>query len=323
MRRNKREKFKVPTPFNILGDVPKDVFLAEYWQKKPLLVRGAIRNFEPPIDADELAGLALEDEVESRIVLEKDWQLHCGPFTENTFATLPEEKWTLLVQAVDLWVPEVAELLNHFDFLPAWRIDDIMVSYAADGGSVGPHFDYYDVFLLQGHGTRRWQIGGHCDADSPLVGNTELKILRDFKAQEEWILEPGDMLYLPPRIAHHGVAIGECTTFSVGFRAPAASEMLDDFATELLSGIAPPNHLQDPPLTLAMANENITPAHISQVRNLLLATLNNDKLLGEWFAQYMTRPKYPEFVEMTEEYRTAVLTSANGADLRFTNGVKD
>jgi 50S ribosomal protein L16 3-hydroxylase len=319
MRFNRLKISKMTTTPSILGAISREQFLAEYWQKKPLLVRNAIANFEPPIDANELAGMALEEEVESRIVIEQDWQLQCGPFSEETFAKLPAEKWTLLVQAVDLWVPEVAEILSKFDFLPKWRIDDIMVSYAADGGSVGPHFDYYDVFLLQGAGKRRWQIGGPCDADCPLVANTELKILQDFDAVDEWVLEPGDMLYLPPKIAHHGVAIGECTTFSVGFRAPAVSEMLDDLATELLSGVALPNHLTDPPLTPAMANEQISAAHLASVRKLLKDTLDDEKILGEWFAQYMTMPKYPDLVGMTEETRHAVLEHGSS----FTNGHKD
>ncbi len=304
---------------SILGDISREQFLADYWQKKPLLLRNAIGDFIPPISADELAGLALEEEVESRIVLEHNWELRCGPFSEQAFAELPASKWTLLVQAVDLWVPEVAELLGKFDFLPKWRIDDIMVSYAADGGSVGPHFDYYDVFLLQGQGRRRWQIGQRCDTDSPLVANTQLKILQSFEAEYEWILEPGDMLYLPPKIAHHGVAIGECTTFSVGFRAPAVSEMLDDLAIELLSGIASPNYFIDPPLTPAMANNQISVAHIASVRELLQKTLDDEQLLGEWFARYMTRPKYPELVEATGELRTAVLVDG----CSFSNGEKD
>ena len=304
---------------SILGNVSPEQFLAEYWQQKPLLIRNAIADFTPPIDADELAGLALEQEVESRIVLQQDWQLHCGPFTEETFSNLPAEKWTLLVQAVNLWVPECAELLNRFDFLPRWRIDDIMVSYAADGGSVGPHFDYYDVFLLQGAGQRRWQVGACCDSDSPLLDNTPLKILQQFEPVEEWLLEPGDMLYLPPRVAHHGVAVGQCTTFSVGFRAPTAAEMLDDLATELLSGVMPASHLTDPPLTLAMVNDQISSAHIAQVRELLLSTLDNEQLLADWFARYMTSPKYPELVEETGELRTAQTEDGS----TYSNGEKD
>ena len=231
----------------ILGEITADEFLSEYWQKKPLLIRNAIPNFIPPIEGDDLAGLSLEEEVESRLVIGDDWQLEHGPFEESRFETLPNRNWTLLVQGVDLWVPEVADLLKSFDFLPAWRLDDIMVSYAEDGGSVGPHFDYYDVFLLQGSGQRRWQVGQLCTADDLHTDNTRLKVLKEFNAVEDWVLNPGDMLYLPPKIAHHGVAIGECTTFSVGFRAPAATEMLDDLATELLSRDLTPNHLDRSP----------------------------------------------------------------------------
>ena len=290
---------------SILGDLSADQFLAEYWQKKPLLIRNAIPHFEPPIDGDDLAGMSLEPTVESRLVIGEDWQVEHGPFDEGRFETLPEDSWTLLVQAVDLWVPEVAELLNHFDFLPAWRVDDIMVSYAEDGGSVGAHFDHYDVFLLQGSGQRRWQISESANGDMTLASDTSLKVLENFVATDEWVLNPGDMLYLPPKIAHHGVAIGECTTFSVGFRAPAATEMLDDLATELLSRDLVPNHLTDPPLTAAMANAPISAEYVQRVKALLLETLDDDQMLGQWFTQFMTEPKYPPLVELTEEVRSA------------------
>jgi len=291
----------------ILGDLTADQFLAEYWQKKPLLIRNAIPNFEPPIDGDDLAGLSLEAEVESRLVIGDDWALEHGPFEESRFASLPEQNWSLLVQGVDLWVPEVADLLSSFDFLPSWRVDDIMVSYAEDGGNVGPHFDYYDVFLIQGEGQRHWQIGQLCSEADLHTDSTALKILKNLEMSDEWTLNPGDMLYLPPKIAHHGVAIGQCTTFSVGFRAPAATEMLDDLATELLSRDITPNHLQDPPLNAAMANEPISGAYIQQVKELLQQTLDDEQMLGEWFAQFMTEPKYPSLVGMTEELRSASL----------------
>jgi 50S ribosomal protein L16 3-hydroxylase len=292
---------------SILGDLTADQFLAEYWQKKPLLIRNAIPNFEPPIDGDDLAGLSLEAEVESRLVIGDDWALEHGPFEESRFASLPEQNWSLLVQGVDLWVPEVADLLSSFDFLPSWRVDDIMVSYAEDGGNVGPHFDYYDVFLIQGEGQRHWQIGQLCSEADLHTDSTALKILKNLEVLDEWTLNPGDMLYLPPKIAHHGVAIGQCTTFSVGFRAPAATEMLDDLATELLSRDITPNHLQDPPLNAAMANEPISGAYIQQVKELLQQTLDDEQMLGEWFAQFMTEPKYPSLVGMTEELRSASL----------------
>jgi 50S ribosomal protein L16 3-hydroxylase len=291
--------------FPILGDISAEHFLADYWQKKPLLVRGAISDFEPPIAGDELAGLALESEVESRLIVGSDWHMTEGPLTEAQFAGLPEKQWTLLVQAVDLWIPEVSTLLDRFRFLPPWRIDDIMVSYAADGGGVGPHFDYYDVFLLQGSGRRKWQIGQTCDHNNALVDHPNLKILAEFSVTDEWILEPGDMLYIPPRVAHWGTAIGACTTFSIGFRAPSATEMLDDLATDLLSRGSEPTFLTDPPLTPQMANDNIDPAYIKQIRALLLETLNDETMLTEWFAQYMTQPKYPMLLDETGEKRTA------------------
>ena len=303
----------------ILGDLTADQFLAEYWQKKPLLIRNAIPNFEPPIDGDDLAGLSLEPEVESRLVIGDDWALEHGPFEESRFASLPEHNWSLLVQGVDLWVPEVAGLLKSFDFLPSWRVDDIMVSYAEDGGNVGPHFDYYDVFLIQGEGQRHWQIGQHCSEAELHTDSTALKILKNLEVSDEWTLNPGDMLYLPPKIAHHGVAIGQCTTFSVGFRAPAATEMLDDLATELLSRDITPNHLQDPPLNAAMANEPISGAYIQQVKELLQQTLDDEQMLGEWFAQFMTEPKYPSLVGMTEELRSASLENrpVEGSDTSY------
>jgi len=225
----------------------------------------------------------------------------------------------LLVQGVDLWVPEVADLLSSFDFLPSWRVDDIMVSYAEDGGNVGPHFDYYDVFLIQGEGQRHWQIGQLCSEADLHTDSTALKILKNLEVLDEWTLNPGDMLYLPPKIAHHGVAIGQCTTFSVGFRAPAATEMLDDLATELLSRDITPNHLQDPPLNAAMANEPISGAYIQQVKELLQQTLDDEQMLGEWFAQFMTEPKYPSLVGMTEELRSASLENrpVEGSDTSY------
>jgi 50S ribosomal protein L16 3-hydroxylase len=311
----------------LLGDLTADQFLAEYWQKKPLLIRNAISNFRPPVDGDDLAGMSLEAEVESRLVIGEDWQLEHGPFDESRFKLLPDRNWTLLVQGVDLWVPEVSDLLARFDFLPPWRKDDVMVSYAEDGGNVGPHFDYYDVFLLQGLGQRRWQIGQLCDESETLSNDTPLKVLNNLQVTDEWVLDPGDMLYLPPMMAHHGVAIGKCTTFSIGFRAPAATEMLDDLATELLSRDITPNHLSDPPLTAAMASQAISSAYIEQVKLLLQETLDDEQMLTEWFAQFMTEPKYPGSIELTEESRTALIKNVSSQGniptfSRFINGQK-
>ena len=203
-------------------------------------------GFTAPITADELAGLALEPYVESRII-ERDggeYRLHHGPFDEAAFnRQLP---WTLLVQAVDHWLPEVAALRQLVSFLPGWRIDDVMVSYAGDGGSVGPHYDNYDVFLLQGEGCRRWRVGQWCGEDEPLVPHGELRILARFEEQADYLLEPGDILYLPPRVAHWGIAEGECTTFSIGFRAPRINDMVSRWADDALAQIEPALFYTDP-----------------------------------------------------------------------------
>ena len=285
-----------------------DNFLRHYWQQKPLLIRQAFPDFESPVSADELGGLALEDEIESRLIIEDQktalWSLQNGPFDENIFQTLPPSHWTLLVQAVDHWLPEVGELLEHFDFLPRWRLDDIMLSYAEDQGSVGPHFDQYDVFLLQGEGQRRWRVGQVCDASTPLVEGSELKILKHFEQQDEWLLEPGDMLYVPPGVAHWGVAEGECITYSVGFRAPTGVEMLNDLATELLArdDQQTAHVYRDPDFsTMSSVVERqksspgfIDKAFIQSAKTLLLKQLDDEQLLGEWFARYMTTRKYPD-----------------------------
>ena len=296
------------TPSNILGSTSPEEFLAEYWQQKPLLIRQGLVDYIPPISADELAGLSLEAEVESRIVenfdLKNPWHLRQGPFNEEDYQHLPEHDWTLLVQAIDLWVPESQTLLAQFDFLPRWRLDDIMVSFAAPGGSVGPHFDQYDVFLVQVEGQRRWQIGGLCDADTAILPNSELQIIEDFNAQQEWLLEPGDILYLPPRVAHWGIAETECMTYSVGYRSPSLSDMIGDLAIEL---VAEGNDrvYADPVLELDMASVQIDPKFIQTAQQQIRSVLDDEALLADWFARFMTRPKYPELTHLTSEIRRA------------------
>ncbi|HDS1737123.1 MULTISPECIES: cupin domain-containing protein [Pseudomonas] len=295
------------TPLQLLGGLTAREFLRDYWQKKPLLVRQAFTDFESPIDPDELAGLALEEEVESRLVLEhgeRPWELRRGPFTEDDFATLPERDWTLLVQAVDQFVPEVAELLENFRFLPSWRIDDVMISYAAPGGSVGPHFDNYDVFLLQGHGTRNWKVGQECNSDSKLLEHADLRILADFEQTDEWRLEPGDMLYLPPRLAHFGVAEDNCLTYSVGFRAPSAAEVLTHF-TDFLSQFLPDEErYSDADAQPVSDPHQIQHDALDRLKALLAEHMGDERLLLTWFGQFMTEPRYPEQVageELSEE----------------------
>jgi 50S ribosomal protein L16 3-hydroxylase len=253
-------------------------------------------------------------------VVGKDWQIEHGPFDEHRYKTLPDRDWTLLVQAVDLWVPEVADILGHFGFLPRWRIDDIMVSYAADGGNVGPHYDNYDVFLLQGEGKREWSVGGLCSEGSSLLPHKNLRILANEQFTEKWTLNCGDMLYIPPKYSHHGVAIGDCTTYSIGFRAPTVTEMLDDLTTELISQGESNDVLKDPLLTPEMAKQPISSEYLEQIRSLINKTLNDDELLLNWFAQYMTQPKYPELVDDTGENREAAISVASETKKTYHNG---
>lgn len=294
-------------PLQLLGGLSAREFLRDYWQKKPLLIRQAIPDFESPISPDELAGLALEEEVESRLVIEhgeRPWELRRGPFAEDAFSQLPERDWTLLVQAVDQFVPEVAELLKQFNFLPNWRIDDVMISFAAPGGGVGPHYDNYDVFLLQAHGQRRWKIGQMCDADSALLPHADLRILADFEQSDEWVLEPGDMLYLPPRLAHFGIAEDDCMTYSVGFRAPSAAEVLTHFTDFLAQFLPDEERYSDAGMQPSDDPHQIQRDALDRLKALLAEHMGDERLLLTWFGQFMTEPRYPELVagsEVSEE----------------------
>jgi len=286
-------------PLQLLGGITAREFLRDYWQKKPLLIRQAIPDFESPIDADELAGLALEEEVESRLVIEhgeRPWELRRGPFAEDTFSTLPEREWTLLVQAVDQFVPEVAELLEQFRFLPSWRIDDVMISFAAPGGSVGPHFDNYDVFLLQAQGKRNWKIGQMCSSESPLLQHADLRILAEFEESAEWVLEPGDMLYLPPRLAHFGIAEDDCMTYSVGFRAPSAAEVLTHFTDFLAQYLTDEERYTDADAQPVSDPHQIQSDALDRLKSLLAEHMSDERMLLTWFGQFMTEPRYPELV---------------------------
>lgn len=272
-------------------DLDPAVFLAEYWQRKPLLIRNIRANFRPPLSSDELAGLALEDSIESRIVEQRGdiWALLHGPFEETDFVR--NAPWTLLVQAVDHYAPEVAELQRWFDFIPRWRMDDVMVSYASDGGSVGPHYDNYDVFLLQGEGQRLWRLGQQCDSTTALMPHDELRILRNFELEKEYLLGPGDILYVPPGVAHWGIAQGECTTFSIGFRAPRVSDMLSRRTDELLSQMTDEEFFQDAGRLPAARAGEIETKDIEQAVAQLRKAL--DHATGyNWFGELVTEPRY-------------------------------
>lgn len=278
----------------LLGGLSAEEFLQQYWQKKPLLIRQAIPDFSTPLSPDELAGLACEQEVESRLILEKDantpWHLEHGPFTETRFSQLPASHWTLLIQKANQLLPQLAELLDEFNFIPNWRIDDVMVSYAPESGSVGPHVDQYDVFLLQGLGTRRWQISSQDSSQTPLVENTELQILREFNPEQEWLLEAGDMLYLPPNVAHYGVAQGDCMTFSIGFRAPRYNELLTAWTDDQTLHLPDRLHYQDPDLQVATHNGEITASALEKIRAIIRQQYIKDQDIDRWFGQYITEP---------------------------------
>jgi len=292
-------------------------FLAHHWQREHCLITSAFENWQPPITADELAGLALEDFVESRIVTREltgaqpqpenvHWHLEHGPFLEPDFQR--DDPWTLLVQAVDHYVPEVAGLKAHFLALPNWRLDDIMVSYAVDGGSVGPHFDHYDVFLLQGEGCRRWKIGQRCNAHNPLIDHPELRILEHFDCQREYLLEPGDMLYLPPGVAHWGIAEGECTTFSIGFRAPRLTDLLSRRVDAQLEQMVADRFLEDPGRPPSLRPGEITKADLAIAEASILSEMATFKDDG-WFGELVTEPRGSQALSETVE-ATAALAEA-------------
>ncbi len=294
-----------------------EAFLRDHWQKKPLLIRNPWMEWINPLEPDDLAGLACADEVESRLITQtrETWEAEHGPIPENRFGQLGKLPWTLLVQAVDHHVPEVAALIDPFRFVPNWRIDDVMVSYASDGGGVGPHFDQYDVFLIQGLGTRRWQIGAHCDANTELLPHDDLRLLANFEATEEWLLEPGDMLYVPPRVAHNGVAVGDdCMTYSIGFRAPSRSELIAHYVDDVLARLSEDDRYTDPDLQ-AQTNPGEIPADaLGRLRTMVLETLGDRSRFERWFGEYNTTPKYrdgmwePEEAINVQELRTRLAT---------------
>jgi len=281
---------------NPLGDLSVEGFLKHYWQKKPLVVRNAFPNFQCPISADELAGLACEEEVNSRIIMEKHgkhpWQPIFGPMDENTFAELPKTHWTLAINDLEKVIPELAWLPDCFRFIPDWRFDDLMSSYAADQGSVGPHFDLYDVFIIQGTGKRRWQISHTEVTEDNQVADTPLRIQKDFNAEQEWILEPGDMIYIPPNVSHHGVSLGESISFSVGYRAVSHADLLNDFIEHISHNLSPKLTYQDADLAPQAHSAEITDHAIIRVRHIFEQYLKADHPeLARWFGRYMSDPK--------------------------------
>lgn len=278
---------------HVFGELTRERFLQDHWQRAPLWMPGALPGFCSPLSSDELAGLACEPDVESRLVqgrVGSSWRLEHGPFRPSRFRRLPARDWTLLVQDVDKFVPSVAALLEPFRFIPEWRIDDIMISVAAPGGSVGPHTDEYDVFLLQAHGRRRWQLAE--TFDPTLEAGADLKILQNFRPERELVAEPGDILYLPPNVAHFGVAEDEAITFSIGFRAPDQRELLAGFASELTSRAAPSRRFSDPGRAPCESPAALDPDDLAALRELLRQGLSrSDAELDAFLGRYLTQGK--------------------------------
>ena len=287
----------------LLQGFDRSEFIQQYWQKKPCLIRQAIPDFQSPISPEELAGLACEDEVHSRLIIEKDrdspWELSYGPFQEEVFLALPETHYSLLVSECEKWIPELADLIDQFRFIPDWRIDDLMVSYAPPGGSVGPHSDEYDVFLLQALGKRKWQYSDSRVDNPALIPGLDLAIMRDFRADQEAILSPGDMLYLPPGIAHHGVAVDACLTFSIGFRAPTTIEVLESFTLELDRQALASKRYTDPDLEVSRHRAEITQQEIDRFRAMVLSAMEQPEQLwvdsvGKLLSDSMVDGKDPD-----------------------------
>jgi len=271
-------------------------FLRDHWQGGPLVIRDPWDTWANPLDPDDLAGLAGDEDVESRLIVRSGdaYALEHGPVPAGRFAALPDRDWTLLVQAVDHAVPAVAALLDAFAFLPNWRIDDVMVSYAADGGGVGPHFDAYDVFLIQGLGQRRWRVGPRCDATTPLRPHADLRLLEGFAATDEWLLGPGDILYVPPGFAHDGVATGsDCMTYSVGFRAPSAADLIGGFADALLE--EPDDaRFADPGRAPTAHPGAIAAADLDRLHAMVTAAAGDRAAFARWFGTHASTRKYPD-----------------------------
>jgi 50S ribosomal protein L16 3-hydroxylase len=276
----------------VLGKHSQREFLEKFWQKRPLLMKGALKPFPDLISPDEVAGLSCDPRVESRLIMEKGgktpWELRRGPFKPSLFSKLPKTHWTILVNGVDRFVPAINAFVDNFSFIPFWRIDDVMISVAYDQGNVGAHVDNYDVFLVQAHGTREWMIEDRAVLEDDFVPGLPIRLLRKFKPTHRWLLEPGDILYLPPRFPHHGIARGDrCMTISVGFRAPSIHDLVNGVVTEALSTGDESERYCDPELSPQAPGE-ITPETIKKIKGIITKQVANDSLIESWLSRYVT-----------------------------------
>ena len=301
---------------DVLGGISAEQFLAEYWQKKPLLIRNAMPEIVGLLEPSDVMELALDENVTARLIKQKDrdpnqWSVKSSPLLKADFQKMPK-LWSVLVQAVDHYSFDLASLWKKFPFIPQWRRDDIMVSYAPQGGSVGKHFDFYDVFLVQGHGHRRWQLGQMCDADTEFLPNQPLKLLPEIDVHFDEVLAPGDMLYVPPGLSHYGVAEDECLTFSFGFRMPNVSDMMDRVSDKFSANEVLRNPLTDIIRDQISAAGEVTGNELAYLKDKLMAQLQNSNVLEDAIMSLMSEAKYPENIPEAEEIGTGDLEEALG-----------
>ena len=307
-------------PLPWLGGLRASEFLRDYWQKKPLLVRNAFPDLATLLEPDELLELAETEEAESRVIVEdgaEPWEVRQGPFHSTVWRKLKGKKWTALVQAVDHYLPPLADLLDHFAFVPEWRIDDVMVSYAVPGGSVGAHFDQYDVFLLQGPGQRRWQLGEQCNDQTPRLEHAQLRLIADMPVSFDEILGPGDLLYVPPGLGHHGVAQSECLTYSVGFRAPSLGHILEQVVDAVLLDRGTEHLYGDAGRALPTHPAELGLSDVTMLATTLQSWLQQPLLFQTALAPFLSEAKYDDYEPEGEPCTLADLRAAlnDGIDL--------
>ena len=305
----------------VLGGITAEQFLNEYWQKKPLLVRNAMPEIIGLLEPADVQELALEEHVSARLIRQKnknpnEWHVKSAPLTKGDFQKLPN-LWTLLVQAVDHYSFDIAELWKKFPFIPQWRRDDIMVSYAPKGGSVGKHFDFYDVFLVQGHGHRRWQLGQMCDESTQFIPDQPLKLLAEMDVHFDEVLAPGDLLYVPPGLSHYGVAEDDCLTFSFGFRMPNLSEMIDQVSDKFAENTSLKNPLADIARQQTAHLGEINSTEFAYLKTQLLDYLTQAPEFDAAIMAYMSEASYPNNIPEPEEVDANDVAEVIGADYQI------
>ena len=307
---------------SVLGGLSPEIFLRDYWQKRPLLVRQAFENYVSPLTPDDLMELACDEDVVSRLILESGgqhpWELITGPFEKEEFGELPDSKWTLLINEVDRHVAAAADVMTPFRFLPNWRFSDVQVSYAPGGGSAGPHVDNYDVFLMQGKGRRHWMIGHTpAPADVSFQEDLDVALLEQFIPDVEWILNPGDVLYLPPRFPHWGIALDPCMTYSVGFRAPSPLDLLHGLIDPVARKVEGAARFSDPGRTPSPHPGRIDAADLAWVRQGVRSFEYTDQEIDRWFGRYITSSSPDEVIDQPPWTRKQVVqVLASGATLQ-------